>query len=166
MKKTLSIAALVVAGVLLAGCSPAEAPTREAHGGISKAVDGDGHAREKRDPIEKSDEAATKAAKDHVKSSNTVSSVNVVEYATADGPSLIVTVQMANGEDVTAAALRQAVAESLAQASSAPSQVGLLFVHGEVFVDSQSAANEVIPGVEFSSGGPILTGDQARSIIG
>lgn len=173
MKKTLSIAALVVAGALLAGCSPAEPPAREAHGGISKAVGGEGHAREHHDAIEKSvdagkkaAEAAKKAADKIAKSTNTITSVSVVEYAMADGPSLIVTVQMVNSEDVTAAALRQAVAESLAQASSAPSQVGLLFVHGEVFVDSQAAAAEVLPGVEFSSGGPTFTGDQARAIVG
>ena len=149
MKKTLGIAALVVAGALLAGCTAATpAPAREAKGAISKSIEG----KEARGPV--------------AKSSNTVNSVKVVEYPTPEGPSLMVTVQMTGRDDVPADALRQAVAESLAQASSDPSQIGLLFVFGEAFVDSQAAADELIPGVEFSSGGPILTGDQARSIVG
>ena len=172
MKKTLSIAALVIAGSLLAGCAPAEPPAREAHGGISKAI-GENAAREKHDAIEKATDAAKdaaeagkKAAETLVKGTNTIASISVVEYAMADGPSLIATVQMSSDEDVTADVVRQAVADSLAQASAAPSQVALLFVHGEVFIDSQAAANEVLPGVSFSSGGPTFTGDQARAIVG
>lgn len=155
MKKTLRICALLVTGALLAGCTPAESPAREAQGGISTATDGSAR--------ENSDESG---AKDLVKRTNIISSIEVTEFAMAEGPSLIVTVQMANAEGVSADVIRQAVAESLAQASSAPSQVALLFVHGEVFIDSQAAANEVLPGVEFSSGGPTFTGDQARAIVG
>lgn len=160
MKKTLAIAALVVAGALLAGCSPADAPAREAHGGISKGTSDVDLSRDAKGPISKgSPEKPAGAA-------NTISSVDVVEYAMPEGPSLIVTVKMTNDADVTADVVRQAVAESLAQATSAPSQVGLLFVHGEVFIDSKDGANEVLPGVEFSSGGPTFTGDQARAIVG
>lgn len=160
MKKTLAIAALAVAGALLAGCSPTDAPAREAHGGISKGTSDVSPSRDAKGPISKT------APKTPAEAANTISSVDVVEYAMPEGPSLIVTVQMTNDADVTADVVRQAVAESLAQATSAPSQVGLLFVHSEVFIDSKDGANEVLPGVEFSSGGPTFTGDQARAIVG
>jgi len=171
MKKTLSIAALLVAGALLAGCAPAEAPAREAHGGISKSV-GETAAREAHDAFEKASAAGKKAsevareAQENIAKTSTIENVDVVEYALPEGPSLIVTVHMSSDDDVSADVVRQALAESLAQATSAPSQVGLVFVHAEGIANSEAGAVEVLPGVNFMSGGPVFTGDQARAIVG
>lgn len=90
--------------------------------------------------------------------------IGVHENALESGPHLLADVRMSSADPVTVTAFRQAVATTLEHTAEEPVLVELIFTHGDSFVSSRDATEQLDLNVWFNAGGPVLTGEQARAI--